>query len=1267
MPIVVECSSCDGRFRAKDSLKGKELPCPKCKESLTVDGPWVSPFDVFLSHSSKDTDIANAVCHALEEKGVRCWIAPRDIPAGQKWAESIVQGISDCSIMILLVSDDSVLSQQVMNELEHAVSQNLKILPVRIEEVELTSEMSYFLSRTHWMDAFPKPIDEYLEKLTKDVRKLLSDDDGPAKAPPRKNLAGDSSRGSGLFRTFKRLVFLSALCVGVYFSWPWLIQVPALIQQFSESSKGNEPGFEDESPDEGNTSGETEEVAEGSEITPDEASSIAKVPESSTEPITKPISPPKDAPAEPKKDEWSLIRKFQDHNHYVTAIDFHPEGTSLLSSSYDGTMKVFDLETGTVIQSFELTSADVPRGSYTSFYDAAFVKDGSMIASAHGRQFRLWTVGEEKVTRLLEVPGVGEPHLASAGDGTRIMMTLADSLLVTSVEDAKTQYEIDNGGYALTDVVAIPSTGQVAALSNEPLLKLWNLETNQIVRNITLPNRGGFECLAVSHDGTRIAAGGTRQVMIWSLKDGLPIHTLTPYESYSTSMQVSSIAFSPNDQFLIAGNETGETHVWDLDHEELLKVFDSQNFTGPGRQVRAAAFSPDGKNLAIGRTNGQVELYQTASPLHGVSSQPQTLPQMFRAASSKETSKSEGTKNDWSLIRSIHEQSNDINSLVFSPDDISLLSASRDGTLKLYEVSTGFVQSTLSTSEDDPLKGMPFWDAATPPDGSIIASLHDHRVRIWYPGEELTTKEVYYADAYDGLTFNFDGSLIAVGGRDEVLLIDSAKIDSQKTLMNAWGLIWDLAFVPGDKYLVTNSLGKVVQIWDLNSGQILKTLNLEDQSGAAQVAVSADGLRVAAATPDSIFLWNMKNGELECKLQSKEKLKPLCYEFSPRSEHLFVGYDSGEVLVWDLSTREVIHTIDSTVDGNDRDVLVVALNHQGTVLAVGRDDGHVDFFRTPASYHQKETLQEKGDYDFVDFSQVQAGRKPEGWAGSSKIAVNFNDGAPGFQPVSENLTELESVSYKDLNLSGNFFVEVQLRATNQESMTLDLMTVDGTDSIELELKNEQYDGWCIAPKSGTRVKGFKDWHESVDQGIWLRLEHVIENGKAVVYASVDGRLQEQKPLTTGTLAKFYTLRLGFPRGPNTRKIQNLRWGPLRDEPLLKTLDFAPPLPAGGRKLPLGWEIHAGIVGEQKPQRLAARELSMGENFQVEWEVKVENDDGRFSLNLLGHHGGPTLPVHFHFTKDPGRELLKVNLSGVKKPGNVLAGIIDSNSDVQKVS
>lgn len=57
---------------------------------------------------------------------------------------------------------------------------------------------------------------------------------------------------------------------------------------------------------------------------------------------------------------------------------------------------------------------------------------------------------------------------------------------------------------------------------------------------------------------------------------------------------------------------------------------------------------------------------------------------------------------------------------------------------------------------------------------------------------------------------------------------------------------------------------------------------------------------------------------------------------------------------------------------------------------------------------------------------------------------------------------------------------------------------------------------------------------------------------------------------------------------------------------------------------------------------------MGENFQVEWEVKVENDDGRFSLNLLGHHGGPTLPVHFHFTKDPGRELLKVNLSGVKK-------------------
>ena len=50
--------------------------------------------DVFISYSSKDKPTADAACAVLEAKGIRCWIAPRDITPGADWGEAIVDGIN---------------------------------------------------------------------------------------------------------------------------------------------------------------------------------------------------------------------------------------------------------------------------------------------------------------------------------------------------------------------------------------------------------------------------------------------------------------------------------------------------------------------------------------------------------------------------------------------------------------------------------------------------------------------------------------------------------------------------------------------------------------------------------------------------------------------------------------------------------------------------------------------------------------------------------------------------------------------------------------------------------------------------------------------------------------------------------------------------------------------------------------------------------------------------------------------------------------------
>lgn len=60
--------------------------------------------DVFISHSSKDKAVANAICAALEAAGIKCWIAPRDIRSGEEWPEAIVNAIKKSRFMILIFS-----------------------------------------------------------------------------------------------------------------------------------------------------------------------------------------------------------------------------------------------------------------------------------------------------------------------------------------------------------------------------------------------------------------------------------------------------------------------------------------------------------------------------------------------------------------------------------------------------------------------------------------------------------------------------------------------------------------------------------------------------------------------------------------------------------------------------------------------------------------------------------------------------------------------------------------------------------------------------------------------------------------------------------------------------------------------------------------------------------------------------------------------------------------------------------------------------------
>lgn len=162
--------------------------------------------DVFISYSSLDKAVADAVCASIEQEGIRAWMAPRNIVPGASWGEAIIDAINTSKLMIVIFSSHSNSSSQVLREVERAVAKRVPIIPFRIENLLPSKSMEYFLSSSHWMDALTTPLERHVQELASTVKRLLSD---PAALEA---LAGSgapaATAGPGLIASGRRPLFL---------------------------------------------------------------------------------------------------------------------------------------------------------------------------------------------------------------------------------------------------------------------------------------------------------------------------------------------------------------------------------------------------------------------------------------------------------------------------------------------------------------------------------------------------------------------------------------------------------------------------------------------------------------------------------------------------------------------------------------------------------------------------------------------------------------------------------------------------------------------------------------------------------------------------------------------------------------------------------------------------------------------------------------------------------------------------------------------------
>ena len=129
-------------------------------------------FDVFISHSSKDLELSEKICDYLQSQGINCWIDSRNVTG--LYARSIMEGIEQSEMMVLVYSGRANSSAHVENEIDNAFCLGKMIIPFRIEGAPYSDVLRYYLNKSHYVDGMPEPL-AALEQLRDQIKRNMSE------------------------------------------------------------------------------------------------------------------------------------------------------------------------------------------------------------------------------------------------------------------------------------------------------------------------------------------------------------------------------------------------------------------------------------------------------------------------------------------------------------------------------------------------------------------------------------------------------------------------------------------------------------------------------------------------------------------------------------------------------------------------------------------------------------------------------------------------------------------------------------------------------------------------------------------------------------------------------------------------------------------------------------------------------------------------------------------------------------------------------------